>query len=466
MLDRRCNERQTLQDAALAHLRRDGYGSARLALSFRVKRPTRQRAAVLPVARNDLVHSARELSTASLLRETSCPCVDAAGHDVAAESYMTRARQRSDFTCYCKRSMRTARGWRPRLLDQRRKSSQSVIAALALVVSSGGAFGQSEPRHTISLELISTIRSAGSMKVSDQVSGVGLAFNGDYLVTSWDDSLGRVARYSNLGRLLKHSSIGGRDSMRIRRPLVSLGSNLLAFDARGSRMWIIGKADTVLTARDFPLSPWIREIIQLSDGRYVVSGAMHERSLSGQPLHVFNPDWTWVRSFGLQRPSLTPGGNVKLWRYLARCEADEAFWAAPRTEHRIEKWSLAGRLLDTIADQPAWFARQTSSRDLLGNDQARVVALDCDTEGNLWLISLVPHAVDSSTTTITGPTARTVNQLLDTYVEVFDVNTRTLVAMRRFDAAFVFHVSERLIGWFNGNGDSLSIKIGRLRMVP
>ena len=85
----------------------------------------------------------------------------------------------------------------------------------------------------------------------------------------------------------------------------------------------------------------------------------------GVPFHVFDRDGRRLRSFGSVAGGLTSNREIRDRRTLARADS-ASFWAARINQYLIERWTMDGRLLETLQPgdclceprQPLGLARQ------------------------------------------------------------------------------------------------------------
>jgi len=321
---------------------------------------------------------------------------------------------------------------------------------------------QSCPTCGLRLQRIAELTNArDSVLLTEQVSGVVELPNGHFLATRWDDTLGRVIEFDRAGKARGRYNLGGQMHVRTSVPLVRMGRALLAIDTRSGRIWQVAPPDSVISVHSYPPIVWMNAIVGTFNGMFVTAGALRARFVSGQPLHVYDSSWNRVRSFGLERPQFRADESIYFWRSLTQCGDSSQFWAAHRVQHRLERWSLDGHLLQVVDYVPPWFAptfnRASTSADR--RSHARIVALDCDELGRLWIISLVadkrvtralPAAKDLDTgRSVERPVAASANLFFDTYIEIIDAERGSVIRAQRLDQALVFHVGPRLFGSFH-----------------
>jgi len=186
--------------------------------------------------------------------------------------------------------------------------------------------------------------------------------------------------------------------------------------------------------------PSNQNALVFEDGRTVLGGGIGTREAAGYPMHVYDSAGDWLRSFGVEVPTLLPGMELSLWRSLAP-EEGFRFWAARLNEYRIELWDAEGTLYRTLVGERSWFeswAQYETERSRVRPPQTTLFRLSVDEEGLLWILFIVPadnwaDAVSSDVDErgrlrlIPGRPYRT------TLLEVVDPDAGELLASHRFE---------------------------------
>ena len=89
------------------------------------------------------------------------------------------------------------------------------------------------------------------------------------------------------------------------------------------------------------------------DGSFLVNSGIRTQDLLGEPFHVFDRDGLRSRSFG-SAGDLNIMPEIRDLRVLARADST-SFWAARINQYLIERWTMDGRLLETLHREPQWF---------------------------------------------------------------------------------------------------------------
>jgi hypothetical protein len=179
----------------------------------------------------------------------------------------------------------------------------------------------------------------------------------------------------------------------------------------------------------------------LEEGVTVLSGSVATRDAAGHPLHVYDADGVWLRSFGFDEPVLRPDLRSRLHRQLAASGAS-TFWAAWMNAYRIEEWDTEGRLVRVLVGDRSWFEPWEvrpgpRSRDIPPSPSVRDISVD--SEGLLWVLFTVPAAnwadalsdevdVDGSALLLPGRPYR------ESILEVIDPLAGHVLARRRIPA--------------------------------
>jgi hypothetical protein len=123
----------------------------------------------------------------------------------------------------------------------------------------------------------------------------------------------------------------------------------------------------------------------------LVNTGIHTADRVGLPFHVLERDGSLARSFG----SVTNGvyradlQDIIDRRQLAQ-SAENSFWAARLNQYVIERWTIDGRLMETLHWEPPWFQVWWRPQ---GDAETPPVATVIDLEqvgDTLWVLAAVP----------------------------------------------------------------------------
>jgi len=182
----------------------------------------------------------------------------------------------------------------------------------------------------------------------------------------------------------------------------------------------------------------------LADGRLLLHGTFASARHRGQPLHVTDGRGRVVRSFGAGGEPYSASASPLLTARALAIADGASVWTARRNVYELERWSLDGQLLETIARRPPWHAPwiRWNSRTDVEPPPARLMSLWRDRTGLVWTLSRV---ADAQWKPVPGrslgkeapfPPAGEIREREDTILEVIDPRSRRLVTSRRFDEAF------------------------------
>ncbi len=142
--------------------------------------------------------------------------------------------------------------------------------------------------------------------------------------------------------------------------------------------------------RTFPLS-FRPDGPQLLLGEWLLVNTPFRRGdLVGLPFHLLDRSGTMTRSFG----SVGGGDDLTIDRYirdgrvLARSDST-SFWAARTNQYLIERWTVDGRLIETLHREPPWFPVWWESKlDAETPPVPRITAIE-QAGDTLWVLTSV-----------------------------------------------------------------------------
>ena len=171
----------------------------------------------------------------------------------------------------------------------------------------------------------------------------------------------------------------------------------------------------------------------------LINTGIHTGNRVGLPFHVLDRQGTILRSFG----SLTGGvyradmQDIIDRRTLALADSN-SFWAARTNQYLIERWTLDGRLLETLHRQPPWFeAWWEAHSDAETPPVPRVLALE-QVGDTLWVLVSVPGERWRSGVEPGDRGYRVTNRDLyyDAVVEAIDLKRGVVIASSRMPLLF------------------------------
>jgi hypothetical protein len=184
-----------------------------------------------------------------------------------------------------------------------------------------------------------------------------------------------------------------------------------------------------------------------NDSLVFVNEMLYDRARVGLPVHVYRADGSYVRSLGPELMFANVAATSIPFRVVAT--SVNSLWIIDPLKYELQKWSLAGAHVLSVARPAPWFVRSDSLQRRPEPDmipQTRVVDA-LEDRGLLWVAVAVPDSRWRSSfgkpRTVAGP-ARVVGgrqyhpvedftRYYDTVIDVFDAAGR-LLASTRIDA--------------------------------
>lgn len=242
---------------------------------------------------------------------------------------------------------------------------------------------------------------------------------------------------------------GPREFKFLRVVHVTRGDTVHLFDSDNVRHVVLSPDwDVVRTARFVGTA---REVLELSDGRLVVAGAINTSDGIGYPLHLLSRSGELEHSFGAEAPAYRPELYYWLWRHIAVDEKDRIF-AAHHTQYFIDVWDATGTKTREIIRRVGWF--EPYVRPGLSPEtppHPSVQAAHVDARGYLWIVLQVPssdwRSALEEVDTPEGPAYRIVNpdEAFEGMIEVIDPDNGRLLVSQRFPQRLGRILSDSLI---------------------
>lgn len=192
-------------------------------------------------------------------------------------------------------------------------------------------------------------------------------------------------------------------------------------------------------ARTFPLS-FRPDGPQLLLGEWLLVNTPFRRGdLVGVPFHVLDRSGSMTRSFG----SVGGGADLTIDRYtrdgrvLARSDTT-SFWAARTNQYLIERWTVDGRLLETLHREPPWFqVWWESPADADTPPVPRIIAME-QVGDTLWVLTSVAGEEWRSGVEPDGDFYRVTDRDLyrNTVVEAIELTRGVVIACQRMPLRF------------------------------
>lgn len=229
--------------------------------------------------------------------------------------------------------------------------------------------------------------------------------------------------------------IAPRDILRWR------GDSILVADPSIGRFSVLSPSYQYVRSLPFTL-PSFESVTALPGGELVVNVYLSDKAVVGFPLHVIDPDGKRLRSFGSERPVVSPGTVHEMARFIT--SSDGVVWSAtPFGDYTIEGWDVETGTLKQRIRRIADFYREGPRQAPTPKDPPSPAIAGIFAEGRyLWVFVAVPanrwhRGLARNPVRGEGGGAvyrvENANLVYDTVVEVFDTKTGKLHASARFD---------------------------------
>lgn len=220
--------------------------------------------------------------------------------------------------------------------------------------------------------------------------------------------------------------------------------SLYVFDRANARYVVLNNQFVQIRQAPYSFAGYVNSAAVLRSGNLVVNARVRTLDLMGQPLHIMlAKTGVLSRSFGL--------GNGEVWDRREAWEGWREFavgssgtiWASRRNKYLLEEWSSDGRLLSTILRKTSWFPAFETAIPLSPQSppQPHLERIFIDKLNRLWTFVVVPsgswrkniETAPSQEGVRSGRTIPThLSGIYDTFVEVFDLSKRQLIASQKF----------------------------------
>jgi hypothetical protein len=241
----------------------------------------------------------------------------------------------------------------------------------------------------------------------------------------------------------------------------------------------VGSGDTLYASNQFAInvfgpdlafiravqftSVYANSVLPLRDG-FLTSAHHPDSTQHVTSVHVMRRDGSLLRSFVRdtfnRRAFPQPSYHIAL-------SGDGGVWTASAFTHRIQKWTLEGRLAGEITAVPQWFMLDRNVMDGWSN-----VASIRESDGVLWVVSRIPVANYREIMTKVVGVGREVDarkipeeQLSTAYLEAYDVKTGKLLADLPLKAYAVGLMGDhQLVVYTTGANDEAQLEIWDLKL--
>lgn len=239
------------------------------------------------------------------------------------------------------------------------------------------------------------------------------------------------------------------------------GDTLVIFDpGQRSAIGLTESGDTAFERRIEPAVTY-----RLAPGA-AIAFTSHARTPDrvGYPWHTLSRAGEW-RSHGDLDHRVMTRSNVWDFEWKLASTSDSIIWTHYRTRLRIEAWSLDGKKLRAISDEPAWiqqYPREDARYYLAPSVHAVHVG-----EELVWILG---HVLQSGWETAWKPdsslTAQNENDVLDTVIEIRERATGEVWARSTFDCVMKGFTQEGHIYGLKEKDGELQVAIWEVRIHP
>lgn len=209
-----------------------------------------------------------------------------------------------------------------------------------------------------------------------------------YFVEAFDEASIRVfdASTGEFVRVVGHEGEGPGEFRRI-SGIRAVADSLYVLDRGNVRLSVLGPDLEVV--RDFrvPVRPIDFQPLTLLNGvGLAVNGWAHTAELAGEPIHLFGPDGTRLRSFGAdQRNPYRNPNSLNGFRHGAARGGE--FWTVRLNSYLLEQWDpRTGRRLGTVAIEDGWPREAYRDGQAIQAIPPLIFGLHLDDEGRAWVV--------------------------------------------------------------------------------
>jgi hypothetical protein len=260
-----------------------------------------------------------------------------------------------------------------------------------------------------------------------------------YVVTGWSGQELYIANPA--GAITQRIGRAGQGPGEYRAPhyVLDVDSFLVVIDVRNRRATYLTR-DRLQFVRTTPLSgaPLSRPVA-LSGNRFLINAIVSGDA--GHPLHVIDSDGRVLRSFGQDSRSAGAVLTSHTATRVTAAASDGSVWVAHPNEYRIEKWDSTGRLTAVYERTLTWFPRRTA--DATGAGLPRITALHEAEPGKLWVEIRTTRPAPAARENRTFPADHSNSE---TYVEILDMQARSVLTARQFKGWFPYSTGAGLTG--------------------
>lgn len=293
----------------------------------------------------------------------------------------------------------------------------------------------------------------------------GMVYVSDYFGS------GLIRIYDSTGRAvtsIKPLSSGGGPQL-LQSISVDLGDSLHVF---GGSHTVFDPSWKQQRTGSVPDGAAVYDALWLPDHRTVLQAASGSPSRFGLPLHVLSSDGLVQKSFGANPSESNSGSPFMRVRAVSRAGPNEV-WSGYRNRYEVQRWSIDGRLIETVIREVEWFPAWTqwNSRFDVEPPPPRLMSVWQDRQGRLWTLTQVAaeswKPVEGHRFQAEGsmPTITEIARANDTIIEVLEPSTHRVLASKRFHNLFQQFLGDGLVAEITtDSSDAAVVGIWRVRV--
>ncbi|TVP53533.1 MAG: hypothetical protein EA351_15060 [Gemmatimonadales bacterium] len=180
---------------------------------------------------------------------------------------------------------------------------------------------------------------------------------------------------------------------------------------------------------------------RLAGGWRIMNQMLRTPESAGLPIHAWDRDGAFVRSFGANPPIEDLRNSHLHFRHLAPA-SDSAVWSAHRIRYVIEEWNVNGTMVREFTREVPWFlpGERGGFVDPESPPNPELGPIHSDRAGLLWVVVQVPSANwEEALEMLPDPYGRpqlvpgNPRQYQDSVIEVINPSTGRVVARTRTD---------------------------------
>lgn len=284
---------------------------------------------------------------------------------------------------------------------------------------------------------------------------------GRFLVTQLSSQSGAPLLFAASGAVITEVGRRGSGPGEYRRGLFSTlarGDSVVVSDMGNARVNVYSPSMEFARAVTNPQLAAATSFVVLTSGAIVANGDITTSASVGLPLHLYDADYRFVKSFGAEGQVVyLPDRRLATRRRLAR-SSDGGFWAAHVTRYVIEKYDSTAVKTFELEREANWFPPHDQGL-LQGEDRSPkplLLGIAEDSVGRLWVLAVIgdPAWRSAIGTTLPSrlgggrspaPVITDFDKYFDAVLEVIDVKQRRVVASQRFPQALTFLVNDSIV---------------------